>query len=52
MGAGAWLVFKVNKYFSFNPFYFIEAKPPNGKPEREERLTLGARFVTRSRNSL
>ena len=36
-------VFKVNKYLSFNPFYFHrEAKPPNGKPEREERLTLGA----------
>ncbi len=36
-------VFKVNRYLSFNPFYFHrEAKPPNGKPEREERLTLGA----------
>ncbi len=36
-------VFKLNKYFSFNPFYFHrEARPPKGKPEREERLTLGA----------
>jgi hypothetical protein len=35
-------VFKVNKYLSFNPFYFHrEAKPPNGKPESEDRLTLG-----------
>ncbi len=36
-------VFKLNKYLSFNPFYFHrEARPPNGKPETEERLTLGA----------
>ena len=36
-------VFKLNKYLSFNPFYFHrEARPPNGRPEREERLTLGA----------
>ena len=36
-------VFKLNKYLSVNSFYFHrEARPPNGKPEREERLTLGA----------
>ena len=36
-------VFKLNKYLNFTPFYFHrEARPPNGRPEREERLTLGA----------
>jgi hypothetical protein len=40
---GAGWVFKLNKYLSFNPFYFHrEAKPPNGRPESEDRLTLGA----------
>lgn len=40
---GAGFVFKVNKYLSFNPFYFHrEARPPNGRHEHEDRLTLGA----------
>ena len=40
---GAGFVFKVNKYLSFNPFYFHrEARPPHGKHEDEERITLGA----------
>ena len=40
---GAGWVFKLNKYLSFNPFYLHrEAKPPNGRPESEDRLTLGA----------
>lgn len=40
---GVGWVFKVNKYVSFNPFYFHrEAQPPNGKAESEDRLTLGA----------
>jgi hypothetical protein len=40
---GAGWVFKLNKYLSFNPFYFHrEAKPPNGRLEHEDRLTLGA----------
>lgn len=40
---GVGFVFKVNKYLSFNPFYFHrEARPPGGKHEDEERLTLGA----------
>ena len=40
---GVGWVFKVNKFLSLNPFYFHrEAKPPNGKREVEERLTLGA----------
>jgi hypothetical protein len=41
MGVG--FVFKVNKYLGVNPFYFHrDARPPNGKHEEEERLTLGA----------
>ena len=40
---GAGWVFKFNKYVSFNPFYFHrEARPPHGRPEVEDRLTLGA----------
>ncbi len=36
-------VFRPNKYLSLNAFYFHrEARPPNGRHEREERLTLGA----------
>jgi len=39
-GVGA--VFRLNKYLSFNPFYFRrEARPPNGRHESEDRLTLG-----------
>jgi len=42
---GVGWVYKANKYLSFNPFYFHrDAKPPNGRHEREERLTLGATF--------
>lgn len=41
MGGG--FVFKINKYLSFNPFYFHRsARPPNGKHEIEDRLTIGA----------
>jgi hypothetical protein len=40
---GVGWVFKPNKYLSFNSFYFHrEGKPPNGRRETEERLTLGA----------
>jgi hypothetical protein len=40
---GVGWVFKVNKYLSLNPYYFHrEARSPHGKPEREERLTMGA----------
>ena len=40
---GFGFVIKVNKYLSFNPFYFHrEARPPNGRHEREDRGTLGA----------
>ena len=40
---GVGFVFKLNKYFSLNQLYFHrEARPPNGRPEREERVTLGA----------
>lgn len=40
---GVGWVFRPNKYLSFNPFYFHrEARPPNGRHEREDRLTLGA----------
>jgi hypothetical protein len=40
---GVGFVFRVNKYLSLNPFYFHrEARPPGGKHEDEERLTLGA----------
>jgi Protein of unknown function (DUF2490) len=40
---GVGWVFKVHKYLSFLPSYFHrEARPPNGKHETEERLTLGA----------
>ena len=36
-------VYRPNKYLSVNPFYFHrEARPPNGRHEKEERLTLGA----------
>ena len=44
---GVGWVIKANKYLSFNPFYFHrEAHPPHGKPEREDRLTLGATLVS------
>ena len=40
---GVGWVLKVNKYLSFNPFYFHrEADPPHLRHEREDRLTLGA----------
>jgi len=40
-GLGA--VFKLNKYLSFTPsFFHREARPPNGRHEREDRATLGA----------
>jgi hypothetical protein len=40
---GVGFVIKVNKYLSFNPFYFHrEARPPNGRHEYEDRATLGA----------
>ncbi|MDX6497612.1 MAG: hypothetical protein QOG23_872 [Blastocatellia bacterium] len=40
---GIGFVFKLNKYLSFTPFYFHrEARPPNGRHESEDRLTLGA----------
>src|SRR5260370_32016370 len=40
---GVGWVIKVNKYLSFNPFYFHrEAPPPHAKHESEDRLTLGA----------
>jgi|SRR6266496_3441605 len=40
---GIGFVWKVNKYLSFTPFYFHrEARPPNGRHESEDRLTLGA----------
>ena len=40
---GVGWVIKANKYLSLNPFYFHrEAKPPHGKSEYEDRLTLGA----------
>jgi len=36
-------IFKLNKYLTFTPFYFHrEARPPNGRHEREDRGTLGA----------
>src|SRR4030095_16400615 len=42
---GGGSVFRPNKYLSSNPFYFHrEARPPNGRHEREERITLGATF--------
>ena len=40
---GVGFVFKLNRYLSLNQLYFHrEARPPNGRPEREERVTLGA----------
>src|SRR6266403_4916813 len=40
---GIGFVFKLNKYLTFNPFYFHrEARPPNGRHESEYRATLGA----------
>jgi Protein of unknown function (DUF2490) len=40
---GVGWVFRVNKYLSFNPFYFHrEARPPHGRHEHEDRITLGA----------
>src|SRR6266487_1548344 len=47
---GVGFVLKLNKYLSFTPFYFHrEARPPNGRHESEDRLTLGAtvRFPVR-----
>jgi len=42
---GVGWVFRPNKYLSVNPFYFHrEARPPNGRHEREDRLTLGTTF--------
>jgi hypothetical protein len=39
---GVGWVFRPNKYLSFNPFYFHrEARPPNGRHESEDRITLG-----------
>lgn len=36
-------VFKINKYLSLNPFYVHrEARPPHGRYEHEDRVTLGA----------
>lgn len=35
--------YKLNKYVTLNELYFHrEAKPPNGRQEREDRLTFGA----------
>lgn len=43
-------VYKVNKYLSLNPFYFHrEARPPHGKQESEDRVTLGATFQRSAR---
>jgi Protein of unknown function (DUF2490) len=40
---GVGFAIKINKYLSFNPFYFHrEARPPNGRHESEDRATLGA----------
>ena len=40
---GVGWVFKLNKYLSLNPFYFHrEARPPHGRQEYEDRLTVGA----------
>lgn len=40
---GVGWVIKLNKYLSFNPFYFHrQAQPPRLIHEREDRLTLGA----------
>ena len=40
---GVGWVFRVNKYLSINPFYFHrDARPPHGRYEYEDRLTLGA----------
>jgi hypothetical protein len=37
--------YKLSKYVTLNELYFHrEAKPPNGKQEREERLSFGATF--------
>jgi hypothetical protein len=55
---GIGFVFKLNKYLSFNPFYFHrEARPPNGRHESEDRVTLGAtvripagKFIISNRN--
>ena len=39
---GGGFVFKLNKYLSFAPFYFHrEARPPSGRHEFEDRITLG-----------
>ena len=55
---GVGWVFKLNKYLSLNPFYFHrEARPPHGRQEYEDRLTVGAtvrfplgRFTLTQRN--
>lgn len=40
---GVGFVFKVNKHLSLNPFFFHrDARRPNGTPESEDRVTLGA----------
>jgi len=39
---GIGFVFKLNQYLSVNQLYFHrEARPPNGRHEREDRITLG-----------
>jgi hypothetical protein len=39
---GIGFMFKINKYLTFHPFYLHrEARPPNGRHESEDRLTLG-----------
>jgi hypothetical protein len=39
---GVGFALKPNKYVTFTPFYLHrEARPPNGRHEREDRLTLG-----------
>lgn len=40
---GPGFIVKLNKYLTFTPTYFHrEARPPKGKLEREDRITLGA----------
>jgi hypothetical protein len=42
---GAGFNYKLSKYVTLNELYFHrEAKPPHGRPEHEERLSLGATF--------
>src|SRR2546425_11993548 len=40
---GAGCNYKLNKYFTLNELYFLgEAKPPNGRHERDDRLSLAS----------